>query len=542
MRKSNIRKSAFDLTHEKQLTAKPHGQLYPILCEAVLPSDKFRVNTEILARAVPLINPVYQRFDIVTHYFYIPNRLVWKNWEDFISPELEGQPIPTFPSVKVGKIQNLTPGQPPVYSTDIFNSSNFLSYISGAMSNDGLSVEELDCSFLPIRALIKVWNEYYRDIDLQDKMTEFDGDGVTYDEASLADGWLRVSGGFLNRNWEKDYFTSARPEAQKGQPVNVQVQGTAYIQEQINPLTDNPALIDVNHAYPSLGSLSGGGTNGIQKTTGNQRLWIQPNGTLYADMETAGKFATDESPNVSIEGLRWANTMQKYLEKLSRRGSKYHETLKSLFGSVVPDYRMQRPEFLGGGRQPLVISEVLQTSQSEATPLGTYGGHGISSGRAGFNFTFPEHGYVIGLMSIMPRAKYSNGMRRELLKTDRFDFAIPDFANLGEQQIYEVELNGRLNGHALAEFGYQERYAEYKFIPSTIHGAFRTDNILKNFHCSREQNNYQLNSNFLSLGLDSATIDRIFAIDDYDPFLISLINHVSAIRPLPRHSNPSLTL
>lgn len=535
--KNRIRKSAFDLTHEKQLTARSHGELYPILCEAVLPGDNFRCKSEILARVVPLINPIYQRFDIYTHFYYVPNRLLWKNWEKFISPENANPVPPVFPSFKLGNADDFANG---VINCENLN-SGFWSYLNGRVEKTVGDPTTVDMSILPFRAYTKIWNEYYRDVDLQNERLEYDSDGVTQNELSEMSALHTASSGFLVRNYEKDYFTSARPWAQKGNPVTVGVQGTAYIQEQINPATDNPALIDVNHAYPSLGALSGGGLNGIQKTTGNQRLWIQPNGTLYADMERAGEFATTETPNISIEDIRYANTMQKFLEKVMRFGSKYHETLKSVFGVTVPDYRVARPEYIGGGRQPLVISEVLQQSQSETTPLGTFGGHGISSGQAGFNYTFAEHGYVIGLMSIMPRPKYLNGIRKEYMKSDRFDFATPDFANLGEQKVMNVELNGKIHAQSEIEFGYQERYAEYKFIPSTVHGAFATDNILKTFHCARELQ-YALNAEFLTPASDVNQINRIYAVDDYDPFLITMINNIVAIRPLPRHSNPALAL
>ena len=282
--------------------------------------------------------------------------------------------------------------------------------------------------------------------------------------------------------------------------------------------------------------------SGIRDAAGNlidsSDLYIQ-DGQMMTGVDTK----IDPDNAFSIEDLRYANSLQQYLEKLSRKGSRYIETIKSFFGVTTPDYRLQRPEFIGGGRQPLVISEVLQTNNTptDETPLGTYAGHGISSGSHNFSYRSTEHGYIIGLMRIVPRSSYMNVMRRDFLKFDKFDFFWPQFAHLGEQAVLKTELNANMAflNKGVDEFGYQERYAEYKFIPSTVHGNFRKDAILSNFTPARNIGGIDqpLNGDFVSM-LNTGGFQRVFAIDAYDPFLISVMHNISALRPVPRNSTP----
>ena len=216
----------------------------------------------------------------------------------------------------------------------------------------------------------------------------------------------------------------------------------------------------------------------------------------------------------------------------------------SHFGVRVPDYRLQRPEFIGGGRQPLVISEVLQTNNNptDETPLGTYAGHGISSGTHTFNYTATEHGYIIGLMRIVPRTTYMNVVRRDFMKIDRFDFFWPDFAHLGEQEITKTEVNSKFSFDVSendSTFGYTERYAEYKFIPSSVHGNMKADAILSNFTPARNIGSgldaANLNGFFVSME-NTAGFERIYAIEECDPYLVQIHHNITAYRPVPRNS------
>lgn len=508
-----MKKSVFDLTHERQLTCKADGTLYPIFCESVLPSGQYKLGTECLARMTPLINPVYSRFDLYLHYFFVPNRLIWENWEEFINPSNALTPLNTvYPAAHITP-DPVNVGEPeiPVNKLQAGSLADHLGMqldISAPMS--GISARTL--SLLPFRAYQQIWNDHFRDTDIEEEVLFSKTDGYVAGDMGDKDDpdFLMLR----KKAWEKDYFTSARPYPQRG--VAQKVFTTPQSQATASILPD-PAS-DIGIVLTAEGVLA----------------------TPYSGSQQGALINSHSS--FSIEDLREANAIQMLLERSLKAGAHYFDMLKTFFGVKTMDSRFQRSEFIGGARQPVTISEVLQTSQSETSPLGTYGGHGISSGsnRIG-TFTAPEHGYIIGLLSIMPRAVYVNQIRRDWFKLDRFDYFFPELANLGEQGIYNAEIRADLDESTEADtFGYQERWSEHRFIPSTVHGQFRNDAVLKNFTAGRiGSTSYVLDEDFIHV-TDADQINRIFAIDDYDPFLVNVMNHVQAILPIPRHSNPSL--
>jgi len=509
-----MKKSVFDLTHERQLTCKADGTLYPILCEAVLPSSKFTFNTEVLARMTPLINPVYSRFDIYMHYFFVPNRIIWENWEDFINPSnaLSSTP-PVFPNVFL-QGGELVDGQN-VIDYDAVQAGSLADHLGVQVNmdlpHDASSMRPI--SLLPFRAYQQIWNDHFRDTDLEPENVFPKTDGYEWHNGQDVEFVLR------KKAWEKDYFTSARPYPQRGTSQVVQT------------------------TVPTFGSGEGAiVTTGTGLAGSTAALKADANGKLESALTGFETLGLDTHAQFSIEDLREANAIQQLLERSLKAGAHYWDMLSTFFGVKTRDSRFQKSEFIGGARQPVSISEVLQTSQSETTPLGTYGGHGISSkyNKIG-SFVVPEHGYIIGLLSIMPRAVYANQVRRDFFKQSRFDFYFPDLANLGEQEIWNAEIRAGLQEATEADtFGYQERWAEHRFIPSTIHGQFRSDAILKNFTAARlGASNYVLDSDFIHV-TEEDDVNRIFAIDDYDPFLVNVMSHVTAVLPVPRHSNPSL--
>lgn len=497
-----IKKSHFDLSHTKAMTVGYDGKLYPILCEAVLPGDVWKGRADILGRVTPLVQPIYGRFDIRTDFFFVPNRLIWDNWQKFISPDFSQMTTPdiTFPCFQPTNVDSLNK-----VNINHLGEGSLADYLGCGFASSVIapSVDsEIRISALPFRAIALIFNEFYRDQDLQTEINIRKGDSfsVTTDMQLLE---------FCRANWEKDYFTTARPWAQKGGAAGVPLQ------------MDNFKKVS-NNAPANSGSLN------IEAG----RMQDSDYNDIYADT------------GFTIEDLRYANSLQQFLEKLSRKGSRYIETIKSFFGVTTPDFRLQRPEFIGGGRQPLVISEVLQTNNAptDETPLGTYAGHGISSGSHNYSYRANEHGYIIGLMRVVPRTSYMNVMRRDFFKFDKFEFFWPQFAHLGEQAILKAELNGNMAfiNKGIDEFGYQERYAEYKFIPSTVHGNFRKDAILSNFTPSRNIGGADqaiLNGNFVSMA-NTGGFERVFAIEEYDPFLISVMHNISALRPVPLNSTP----
>lgn len=514
-----MKRSKFDLSFERKYTGKANGTLYPVMCEAVLPGDRFNLNTETLARCTPLINPVYHRFDVTTHFFYVPNRLVWEDWTKFIFPEtVQDDGNYALPRVSIipGEIASDN-GVPQVWLKE-GTLADFLG--AGIPSLIPLSNQSiLDINLLPFLCYQKIWNEWYRDEDLQEKVVDnTDGLGLVSSEGYEQIFQLR------KRCWEKDYFTSARPYPQKGTAAVVSATS-------VDRLTGNNVVGSV------IGLNTGDGYDVEIMADGSLSVGSTPH------PEDQGQTVRIESgAQFTIEEFRYANAVQRFLEKLQRYGSRYVEAIRGIFGVTVPDFRLQRPEYLGGGKQPLVISEVLQQAQDAELPLGTFAGHGISSGKAGFNYLFPEHGYVIGLQSIMPRANYINCIRKDFFKTDRFDYFFPQFANLGEQEIINAELAHAIDDpHAAMAFGYTERYGEYKFIPSTTHGLFRTDVNLRNFHADRAGDDYVLNGDFVQV-TNTDDVERIFALDavNYDPFLITVMHNLQAIRPVPMRQKPAL--
>jgi len=458
-----LKRNAFDLSHEKKLSFKM-GQLIPIMCTDVLPGDTFNGSTESMIRFAPMIAPIMQRVDTFIHYFYIPNRLLWDDWEKFITGDdsVSGADMGLgFSSVAEGSIMDYLGIAPdPAYS-------------SGQWLN-----------ILPMKAYNMIWNEYYRDQNLQT-------------EESLTNQDI------LHRNWEKDYFTSCMPDAQKGDPVAVDID------------------LDLKNAETSE-------TTGAMSVVGG-RVKV---GANYSEIDTI------DTASFEINALRTANRIQRWLERSQRGGSRYVEHLLNHFGVVSPDARLQRPEYIGGGKTPTTISEVLQTSHTETgeTPQGTMAGHGLSVGVTNnFSKYFTEHGYIIGLMSVMPRATYMSQVERMFRKIDVTDYYFPEFANLGEQEV----LNNEVHVDAINPedtFGYQSRYAEYKYKPSTVHGDFRDS--LDFWHLGRDfTKTINLNSSFITCDPS----DRIFAVQDGTDYLWAQIyNKITAIRPMPYHVTPRL--
>lgn len=503
---ARVKKNAFDLSHERKLSCNM-SELVPILCEEVIPGDTFRLNSEIMMRLAPLISPVMHRVNVYTHFFFVPNRLVWDNWQKFITGGERGLDSPVHPFFQIDS-----------FAADKYAPGSLLDHL-GYSSVDTVTTKKVNA--LPARAYNLIWNEYYRDQNLQDEVTILKSDGLD----------ISTSLNILKRSWEKDYFTSALPNTQKGGDVRI-------------PLDTQSAPIEVADNYSNGGKFYKvtDGTPAANGTPDLQNGWLEdsldtktfyfPNGTLKADLSNVN-IAT-------VEDLRRATRLQRWLERNARSGSRYIESILAHFGVVTPDYRLQRPEYLGGGKTPVVISEVLQTSSTDATtPQGNLAGHGIAVGNTHtFQKSFNEHGFVIGILSVLPKTAYMQGMRRYHLRNDKFDYFWPEFAQLGEQPVYDIELYNNKSGDNRDVFGYQSRYCEYKYIPSTVHGDFK--DTLKFWHLSREfASEPQLNNEFI----EADNIERIFAVDDEgatDKLWIQVYHNFKAIRPIPYFNSPTL--
>lgn len=479
--------SAFDLSHEKKMSIK-FAELVPAYIQEVLPSDNFKVDTELMLRMAPMIAPIMHRLNVRMEYFFVPNRIIWPEFEDWATGGKDGTSAPTVP-----------------FSTSKITKGNLGDYL-GLPLMDG-AAEPFKYSLLPFRAYQQIFNDYYRDENLSDPVD------ITNDSAVR---------GIRTRCWEKDYFTSALPFAQRGPEVSLPTTPNYKNVSDYYRSSTGLEMIDGAASFDSPAA----GVSQLEDTAGN------PSRVENLD---------DTDPiNISINDLRTSSALQRWLEKQARGGYRYIETVLSHFKQKSSDSRLDRAEYLGGGKQPVVVSEVLNnTGNVGELPQGTMAGHGISVGQTNsFQKTFEEHGYVIGMLSVLPRTAYQQGVPRMFKKFLKEDLYWPDFANLGEQTILNEEIffdpatNDTLGQDT---FGYQQRYAEYKHAQDSVHGEFR--DTLDFWHEGRIfAAAPALNDAFVTADVS----DRIFAVQAAEQFYCSVYNKVRARRPIPFFANPSL--
>jgi len=500
------RLNKFDLSHEKKMSMQM-GDLIPILCQEVVPGDKFRVNSEVLMRFAPMLAPVMHRMNVTTHYFFVPNRLIWDEWEDFITGGRLGTSAPVAPY-----IVPLTANKTSYYKGTLAD------YLGLPLNNDSNMDNVINHSALPFRAYQLVWDEYYRDQNLAASLD------ISKASGSVTGTELAKLYVLRKRAWEKDYFTSCLPWAQRGGAVGTPITGD------VGPGTlrtgdvrkDSDDTLATGDLTANIGVMKAGADD------------------AYADIIGAGDL---DNASVDINELRRSVRLQEWLEKNARAGGRYIEQLLAHFGVISSDARLQRPEYLGGAKNPVVISEVLSTFQTEAEglPQGNMAGHGISVGaNNGFSKRFEEHGFIIGMMSVLPRTAYQQGMARMWSRFDKFDYFWPEFANIGEQEVKNKEIY--VNWNATSDepegtFGYQSRYAEYKYAPSTVHGDMR-DN-LSFWQMARIFDDVPvLNEAFVT----SDPTQRIFAVTDetVHKLYCQIYQKVDALRPMPYFGTPSL--
>ncbi|AXH77816.1 MAG: major capsid protein [Microviridae sp.] len=496
---SKPKSNSFDLGHEKKLTMNA-GDLVPILCQEVIPGDRFRVRSEMLMRLMPLASPAMHRVNVFTHFFFVPNRLVYSEWENFITGGEHGDAKPLFPQIQIhgGNKSGFKAGTLPDYM--------------GVPEPDQDTIPgTLEISALPFRAYQLIYNEYFRDQNLTTKVPITKDSLVTTEES-----WELIA--MRKRAWEKDYFTSALPWAQKGGEVEL------------------PTTIK----YTDSANIFKQGEGQVPITTGGQVSTVAGNPGGLHDGDDALKIENIESLGTTINDLRKATRLQEWLEKNARGGSRYVESILNHFGIRSSDQRLQRPLFLGGGKSPITISEILSTVGTTEAPQGHMAGHGISVGSTHhFSHSFEEHGWIIGIMSILPRTGYQQGIERQFTKFDKFEYFWPSFANLGEQPIANKELFAKFDSGADDDqtFGYQSRYAEYKFKNSSVHGDFK--NSLAYWHMNRIFSAAPaLNDAFITA--DPTT--RVFAVTDpvTHHYLVQMYNDIKAIRPMPYFGTPTL--
>lgn len=522
------KRTKFDGGHEVKLSTN-FAALTPILCEPVVPGDVFRCNTELFLRFAPLQAPIMHRINVFTHFFFVPSRLLWDDFKEFITGGEDGTSMPVYPRYNF-------PDNPVAIGS-------LLDYLGFPI---GMST---GIDALPLRAYQLIYNEYYRDQNLEEPVDISLSSGIVDindDDDELSIQKLRY------RCFEKDYFTSALPFAQRGPSAVIPFAGASDINiEDFKLMADDLSATNLN---ATLDVPAG--------STGSRQVLVHPysindisgesdvprydagNGfaTRFSAMEGVATFPNGVNAT-TINDLRKAIQLQKWLERNARGGARYIEQILSHFGVVSSDARLQRPEYLGGGMSPVSIQGVVQNSATEGesgTPQGNLSGMATAVGNTHqFTKYFEEHGYVIGIMSIMPRTSYQQGLPRKYQKFDKFDYYWPEFAHIGEQEVYNSELYYQEGSDMNQEvFGYQSRYAEYKSIASSVHGDFR--DTLNFWHAGRIFGNApQLNADFVHL--DPSSLDRIWAVGNNlsnQKIYVELYNDLKMIRPMPLLGEP----
>ncbi len=508
--KTKVKNNTFDLSHDKKFTMKM-GELTPIFSQEVLPGDKWNIKTTQLLRLAPMIAPIMHQITCYTHYFFVPNRLVWNRWEKFITGGEDGERDPQHPFIQFGSNVNGLQG--------IGSLSDYL----------GLPVQntvsgQYDINAIPFAAYQLIYEDYYRDQNL-----------IPASWAPLDDGnnSLRYNE-FLKirkRAWQHDYFTSALPWTQRGPEATIPLGDTAPIIYK-NDDQRNQILRNVNGGLKSNQTQAGSNASG-------QILGYPDGNFAVTDLNKTHVTDLTGATAASIIDLRRAFKLQEFLEKNARGGVRYNESILAHFGVTTSDGRLQRPEYLGGGATPITISEVLQTSDSaqDLTPQGNMAGHGVSLGQnSKVSYRSEEHGWVIGIMSIMPKTQYMQGIPRQMRKFDKFDYYFPSFAHIGEQPIYNEEIYADDSSTSLTTFGYTPRYAEYKYVPSTVHGEMRT--TLNFWHLGRIFSGLPtLSQQFIECTPDA---DRVFAVSGEEHFYVHQHYKVKASRKMPYFGKPKL--
>lgn len=469
-----MKRSKFNLSYTK-LASCDLGELIPIGLTEVLPGDSFRASTSALVRCSALLAPVMHAVHVGIHHWFVPNRLVWDNWERFITGGPDGMDANTVPTLSLGGGSGAAVG----------SLADYLGVPTG--------VNNLVVNALPFRGYAKIWNEFYRDQDLQTELVVSTGNGPD----------TTTSVALQNCDWEKDYFTSARPWEQKGAAVSI-------------PLTGNAPVV-ITEQGQGVKSFQRGGAG-----AGAQVQLVQAGGGAANPLTMAADLSGVSA--VTINALRQASAIQRYQEMRARYGSRYVEYLASL-GVRSSDARMQRPEYLGGGRQTLQFSEIVQTAEG-TSPVGELRGHGITALRSNkYQCFFEEHGFVFTLIFVRPKTIYERGLFRMWNRRTKLDYWQRELQHIGQQAVLNKEVYA---AHASPDgtFGYQDRYDEYRRSESLVSGEFRTS--LQDFwHFARIFGSAPaLNSTFVSC----VPAERPFAVPSEDVLQVHARHSIGARR------------
>lgn len=514
--KADIPRSSFN-TQYAHKTTFDGGYLVPIYCDEVLPGDTHNVRMTAFARLATPLFPVMDNLHLDTFFFFVPNRLVWDNWVKFMGEQANpgdsiSYVVPTITSTAGG-----------------YAVGSLFDHLGLPTAGQITGINTVTHNVLPLRAYNLIYNEWFRDENLQNSVTVRKGDS----------GDVPADYTMLRRGKRKDYFTGALPWPQKGDSVLLPLGSSAPVLSNYTTIkVQSPAIAgdrDLSVEATSNDVIFGGATIGTGST-----VRFGTNTGLYADLSNATA--------ATINQLRQSFQIQKLLERDARGGTRYTELLRAHFGVTPQDYRLQRPEYIGGGSTYVNINPIAQTSATSvsgsSTPQGNLAAMGTALAQGhGFTYAAQEHGYIIGICSVRADLTYQQGLPKMWSRSTRYDFYFPVFASLGEQAILnkEIYVTGGVNDNAV--FGYQERWAEYRYKPSQITGLMKSTSAgtIDAWHYAQKFNSLPtLNSTFIQ---ETPPIDRTTAVGaaaNGQQFLMDAFFDCKMARPMPLYSVPGL--
>jgi hypothetical protein len=571
-----MKRSKINLTHLHSTTMDA-GYLVPILLQECLPNDNFRISMDAFVRASPMVAPLMHQVNFYTQYWFVPNRILWDNWSGFITGGEDGTYAPAFPTI--------------VAPTGGFKTGSLADYFGFPIGQEGIEV-----SALPFRAVAEIWNTRYRDEDLQDEVSISYEDGLDTltSTALLSPSWKKDyfttaraatqrgvqvsvpidSGGGVGTHYYKclirimvtpgdvpagTVVTNYTGDLDVG---NITRCGTPPTLDQIKAVMPNPSQYEERIAISTgVPATTRGNSLPLAVTSTFVVVFVQKElveGTITTPTWTgsSGPYTCGiGSPRINSSGqyyynsvsiktaglldirdLRTASALQRFAERSLLWGNRYEEFIQREFGIRPRDSRIQRPEYLGGSKSALQITEVFQTAEGTDTGVGTMRGAGVATPRQrSIRFTCPEHGIIIGFMSIRPAPVYTQGIHREWLKRSRLDFFLPELANIGMQEVYQQELYATKDNKDVV-FGYSDRYQEYRYRAPKVTGEFRTStynswNMARFFDAPPV-----INSSFINMASSTASFKRPFADRTANSYLVMLRNNVQAYRPIPKYA------
>lgn len=509
--KSDIPRSSFDRqsTHKTTFNA---SNLIPIYCDEVLPGDTFNFNMTAFARISTPIYPIMDNLHLETFFFFVPNRLVWSNWVKFM-----GQQTNPADSISYVIPQQVCPaGGYAVGSLQDYFGLPTVGQVGGAAT--------VSHSALPLRAYNLIFNEWFRDENL-----------INSSVVDLGDGPDNVANYvMLSRGKRHDYFTSCLPWAQKGGTAVSLPLGTSA------PVLANGTFHVTNTAGSANSQIYSSATGALTSSPAIVTDFLTYKSGLYADLSAATA--------ATVSQLRQSFQIQKLLERDARGGTRYTELVRAHFGVISPDARLQRPEYLGGGSVPININPIAQTSATGltggSTPVGTLSAMGnVVSSNNRWSQSFTEHGHVIGLVNVRADLTYQQGLRKLWSRSTRYDFYFPEFAMLGEQAVLNKEIYCDGSANDALAFGYQERWAEYRYLPSLVTGLFKSTSAgtIDGWHLAQKFTALPtLNSTFITENVPMSRVVAVGAAANGQQFIFDSLINIRTVRPMPLYSVPGL--